>query len=121
MHSSEFLKYAYELGAAQALADFEKDAGFKELLRKFNTGLAGTKDAVNTGVLSTFGHPTVAAGMRGFVSGMGAHPSSLSGAMIGGALGTAKELAPIALNRTSWGAKAVSPLQALLQITNVVV
>lgn len=69
MHSSEFLKYAYELGAAQALADFEKDAGARGLAealsRHFKAGLSGAK----AGVESTLYHPAVQDLRRAVVSG----------------------------------------------------
>lgn len=83
MHSSEFLKYAYELGAAQALADLEKDAGFRELI-----------NAAKGGIEHTLHNPTLVRGSHAFAKGVGAAPTGVGSALIGGGLGVAGEFLP---------------------------
>lgn len=94
MHSSEFLKYAYELGAAQALADFEKDAGARELAealrRHFGAGLAGAR----AGVESTLYHPTFQRVRSAVVSGGPGNSGSLIDMGLNAARGVVPDLVP---------------------------
>ena len=103
MHSSEFLKYAYELGAAQALADFEKEAN-----------LAAYWKAIEAASKNVWHNPKTQAGLFGAIEGIGTAPTSPASAAIGASLGALKRVAPLALPK-----RAVGPAQSFLTAANI--